>query len=160
MTTLLLPLAPPCHISPSAATLASLPTLTGSPMIFDKVPATSISPHPRFTHLVTTLALSTGPGTPIPIPCTSSLLMPSLLSFSSIVFAMSGRIASPPLAVFVLISHLSRSAPLVSKKPTLTVVPPTSIPKPYFFTCSSSNILYREILVLYYHSKTVRPMII
>ena len=127
------PFAPPCHISPKAATFASFPTLIVNPVRLPNSSATFTTPQPRFTQRCTTPWLSTGPGTPIPIPCTSSLLIASCASLLSTAFATSERIDSPLFSVLVLISHLSNSVPFVSKNPILQVVPPISTPNAYFF---------------------------
>ena len=75
MTALRQPCAAPIQISPSAATLASLPTSTRMP------PSSSLSSMetlrlpqpPRFAHTMgTMLESSTGPGTPRPTPSTLS----------------------------------------------------------------------------------------
>ena len=133
MITSLQPFAAPCHISPRAATLATFPALTLRPVRFPSSSSTFTIPQPKFTQRFTTPLLLTGPGTPIPTPCTSSLLMPSCASLLSTACAISDRIAAPLFSVLVLISHLSINLPFVSKKPILQVVPPTSIPNAYFF---------------------------
>ena len=127
------PFAPPCHISPSAATLASFPTFTFNPVRLPSSSSTLTMPQPRFTQRFTTPLLFTGPGTPTPMPCTSSLLIPSCTSLLSTALATSERMTAPPFSVFVLISHLSINLPSVSKKPILQVVPPISTPNAYFF---------------------------
>ena len=72
ITALLYFAAAPIQISPNAAAFASFVALTGHPVSFDNSPATSTLPHPRFTHSFTLANSKTAPGTPAPIPITSS----------------------------------------------------------------------------------------
>ena len=132
ITMLLKPFPPPCHISPSAAIFASLPTLTGSPIILDNSSAALKIPHPRFTQRRTVPSALTGPGTPIPIPFTSLLSICFSASLSSMDAAISPKIYFPPSSVRVVISHLSTIVPSAVKSPILTVVPPISTPNTYF----------------------------
>ena len=133
MTTSLWPFPPPCHISPSAATFASLPTFTSNPVRFFNTSATLNSPQPRLTHCNTVPSPVTGPGTPTPMPWTSSFAMPADCILPSIAAATSSKIDAPLFSVFVLISQSSISVPFISNRPILHVVPPMSTPKPYFF---------------------------
>ena len=71
----LYPLAPPSQNSPSAAILASFPTLTFIPVFSDISFSTLKMSQPRLTHLLKTPFSVTAPGTPIPIPHTSSALI-------------------------------------------------------------------------------------
>ena len=124
-------LAAPIQDSPRAATLASLPAFTLIPPRHSENSFSTLNtPHPRFTHLLTTPSSETGPGIPIPTPRTSS----DVIFFSSIflttVCAKSLRILTPPLDVSVGTSHFSRSSPVAVNKPHLHVVPPKSSPNP------------------------------
>ena len=89
------PSPPPFHVSPSAATLASFPTFVSSPVNSLQRSATLNTPHPRFTQRNTVPSSPTGPGTPIPRPATSSLLIPFSANFLFRLSAISGRICSP-----------------------------------------------------------------
>ena len=132
---------------------SSFPAFTFSPVRSPSSFSTFTTPQPTFTQRCTTPSFFTGPGTPTPIPCTSSLEIPFSVSFPSIACATSGRIDAPPLSLFVLISHLSMSLPSVSKNPILQVVPPTSTPNAYFFmlpfSCSLFVSLHRFLSVMY-----------
>ena len=132
MTIFFSPCPAPFHISPSAATLASLPTTTCQPVRFSNSFLTSLYPHPRLAVCGTTPLASIGPGTPIPIPATSFLSIPRSSSLPSAAFAISGRIAAPSFSVWLGISHFSRSTPSIWNNPIFTVVPPISTPKQYF----------------------------
>ena len=75
----------------------------------------------------------------MPTPTTSvrSILRSSI--FLRMLFAQSGRIALPSSSVTVGISHFSIRSPLVLKRPSFTVVPPTSTPKQYLPILFSSR---------------------
>ena len=142
-TILVYPLPPPHHISPSAATLASFPALTGIPSSPPSVSLIFITSQPRFTALCTTPLPSTGPGTPMPTPATSSLAIFFSAALSSIAFAMSGRILLPFSSFLVGISHFSSTVPSGSNNPSFTEVPPKSTPKQYSAIFPSPYHLYR-----------------
>ena len=136
ITALRQPLAQPIQISPSAATLASLPTSTLMPSSRpDSWMETFRSPQPpRLAQTMGTIRLSsTGPGTPTPTPSTCSAVMPfsCILSFTAL--ARFPRMCSPALEVSVGTSHFSSRAPAVVNRPTLAVVPPRSMPNAYSF---------------------------
>ena len=157
--TFLYPFAPPCHISPSAATFASFPASTG---IFKRDCISFLMlnvPQPRFTAPYTVPSESMGPGAPIPTPSTSSRSISRSSIFFKMLFATSGRILAPPFSVTVGISHFSRRSPSVLNNPSLTVVPPTSTPKQYLpilnssvYSSSSSRLRAREFCTLIYSS--------
>lgn len=140
MTMFWYPAPPPCHISPSAATLASFPALTRSPVSTLRRCSTLNTSQPRLTHLNTVPSGPTGPGTPSPMPSTSKVKIFFSLSLSSTACAISFKINLPSASVRVGISHISSSLPLVSNRPILIVVPPISTPNAYvlliFFSLS------------------------
>ena len=127
------PAPPPFHNSPKAATFASFPAFTGSPVSRSRSPTIFTYPQWRFTAQGTSPASLTGPGTPMPIPATDSFSIFFSWIFWLIVSATSGRMLIPLSSVLVLISHLSKTSPSTVNNPHFTVVPPTSIPKQYFF---------------------------
>ena len=130
ITRSLYPLPPPCHISPRAATLASLPLLTGIPSNRRLSSSWGFRLcHPRLTQTSTYPPGSTGPGTPKPTPARSFLRsMPFAAIFSLMESATSGRIWLPPSSLRVFTSHFSSSSPVTSNSPIFTDVPPTSTP--------------------------------
>ena len=128
----LYPAPPPFHISPRAATLASFPTSTSSPVSSSSSFFTSLYFQPRFALPKTIPSSVTGAGTPTPTPIISASARSCSAFFSLSDAATSGRIAFPSSSVWVLISHFSKIVPVASNKPIFTVVPPISTPKQYF----------------------------
>ena len=160
---LLYPWPPPCQYSPRAATLASFPAFTGRPSRADSVSSSRKVPHPRLAHRSTTPFRRTGPGTPMPRPSTCSLDKPRRTRQTSTASTMSGRIAPPWSSVRVGISHFSKSSPGSVNNPSFTVVPPTSIPKPYLISnpsiSSQAHILSGLTLYIYAILATVFPIL-
>ena len=150
---LLNPRPPPFHCSPSAAAFASL---TASTLMPPSMPESSCgtltTPQPRLTQLLTIPPSRTGPGTSMPIPRISegSSFFSLILSLRD--FAMSGRIFLPFSSVLVGISHFSRTSPFSLKRPSLTVVPPRSMPNAYFPAIAAilrcSIIVTRAVIIL------------
>ena len=136
MTRFLYPFPPPCHISPRAATFASLPLFTG-------IPSSSLlnsccgfpAFQPRFTHTSQCPSGRTGPGNPIPAPEkseSSSLLFFTVLRIEA---AISPRMYFPSSSFLVGTSHFFTRVPSSSKIPSFTLVPPISIPIHFKLMC-------------------------
>ena len=128
MTILLYSLPPPIQNSPSAAILASLPILTGIPVSSDNTLAALNTPQPKLIHLLTVPSSRQAPGSPIPIPATSSVVIFISTRTPLIYSLISGRIRLPPSSFLVGISSFLNSSPSSENVPHLQVVPPTSIP--------------------------------
>ena len=86
-STFLCPFPAPFHISPRVITLTSLSTLTFLPRCFSNSDAKSTSlGHGKLAQNLTVFSPTTGPGTPIPIPWTSSILICASFICSSNIF--------------------------------------------------------------------------
>ena len=136
MTRFLYPFPPPCHISPRAATFASLPLFTG-------IPSNSLlnsccgfpAFQPRFTHTSQCPSGRTGPGNPIPAPEKSESSSPLSFAVLRIEAAISPRMYFPFSSFLVGTSHFFTRVPSSSKIPSFTLVPPISIPIHFKLMC-------------------------